>query len=330
MKILTAALIGGTMLASPAVLAADIYGGSTKDGPAGSIVSSSEGTVNFSGFYVGVQGGYGNANHNLSVNDYFKDFCLNKEDADAPEFNRFEDDDKYGYLPARTWTLENKLSQFPSYYNSGAKSCEELSHTPSGGSSVNDGYVTAPGDSRELGSIDGINSHGAIGGGRLGYDFARGRFLAGVFGEYNIAGMETTTNIASVGAFGIEKEDEWSIGARLGYIVAPRTLAYVLAAYTQTEYSVTGLDNPMVASFFDKRSGGATFDGISVGGGIEFALTNNVFFGVEYQHTFYDEENLVDLYSTASNVGVSVNDDLDEDKVMATLKFKLNGGLLRN
>lgn len=307
-----------TAISSPA-FAADING-SAKDTSFGPMAfASSEGQVNWTGFYVGVQGGYGNANHNLTVSEYFEDFCTLGLVAPA-NYNPFTD--SHGHLTPDAIRAVEALKEGQTGY---LESCEKRTVAATPPTTAATGWRTVGGESREIGSIDGLNSSGFIGGGRVGYDVARGRFLGGLYGEYNFASMETTANIAGVGAFGIQKEDEWSIGARVGYIVAPRTLAYILAGYTQTEYSVSGLDNPAVAATFDKRSGGATFSGISVGGGIEFALTQNVFFGLEYQHTFYGEEKLLDLYNTAANVGISANDDLDEDKVMGTLKIKLNG-----
>lgn len=261
---LTAVLMSGS------AYAADIYGGSTKDSPS---TFESPGMVNWSGLYIGVQGGYGNANHNLSLQEYYP--------VDSEE---------------------------------------------EGG-----GYTT---QTDTLGSLNGINSHGGIGGGRIGYDHARGRLLFGVFAEYNFTNMETELTIAGGDSpdvkFGLEKDDEWSVGGRIGYIAAPRTLVYALAAYSQTKYNVTGFDGIEVpeGGYFNK---GATFDGVTVGGGVEIALTGNVFLGLEYAHTFYGEETLLDAgytYEDGAREGGRVVDDLDEDKVLATLKFKLNGGLL--
>jgi len=312
-------------LASSGAYAADPFAkGSTKDD---GDVFASPGVVNWTGFYVGVQGGYGNANHNLSVQDYFKDYCgLNLPGID-----------KFG--PQKALTLDN-LHKVQDLYGVDAgevgrlESCEEkIAVAETQGSPAvlaKTGLDTVSGDSREVGSIDGVNSHGFLGGGRVGFDMARGRLLFGVFAEYNITNMETDVNIAGIGSFGLEKQDEWTIGGRIGYIVAPRTLAYVLAGYTQTEYDVTGLDNAAVAPLFTSLKGGATFDGITVGGGVEFALTGNVFLGMEYTHTFYDEETILDGYNANFNQGLKVVDDLDEDKIMATLKIKLNGSLFGN
>jgi outer membrane immunogenic protein len=111
----------------------------------------------------------------------------------------------------------------------------------------------------------------------------------------------------------IEKGDEWSIGARAGLLVNDRTLAYILAAYTQTEYSFGDTD--------------ITFDGVTVGGGVEFALTQNVFLGVEGTHTFYGEELLGDTNDGNDASGLRAYDEIGETKVMGTLKIKLNSGL---
>jgi outer membrane immunogenic protein len=196
------------------------------------------------------------------------------------------------------------------------------------GEGVPDGSEIEPASAVSLGTIDGMNSSGLIGGARIGADMAVGRFLFGVFADYNLSDMKTELDIAagdSTLSFGLEKQDEWSVGGRVGLIVAPRTMAYVLAAYTQTEYEVTGLGQIPLNDGQSLRSG-ATFDGVTVGGGIEFALAANVFLGAEYRHTFYGEESILDFHADGQpGGGVRVLDELDEDSIMATIKFKLNG-----
>jgi outer membrane immunogenic protein len=313
MKHLGLAALAAALISSGAAHGADING-SLKD--SGDVFSAPK-EVNWTGFYIQGHGGYGNANHNLSVQDYFKDYCADKGDTSVG----FDED---GDLDGSAWkTVENKKEAWPTITGD---TCENLAKTEGTGKKFSAGsHVTVPGDSREIGSIDGINSHGGIGGGRVGFDWARGKILFGVFGEYNFTNMKTEASIAGVGNFGLEKDDEWSVGGRIGYVVAPRTLLYVLAAYTQTEYNLTGLN---AINFGDASvKSGATFDGISVGGGIEFALTNNVFLGMEYAHTFYGEEDILNVYSASANQGIKVVDDLDEDKILGTLKIKLNGGL---
>lgn len=267
---------------------------------------------NFTGFYLGGRIGYGNANHDLTVERYNGGYCYDPAgpgtavpegfDPTAPEYG------VAGNIPAL-----------------GCPSDVEVPH-------IDDTFAVAPPD-KDIANLDGVNSHGIIGGFQAGYDQQVGsRFIIGVFGTYDFSGMETTMTEGvigienpdvSLGLTSIEKGDEWSVGARAGLLVNPKTLVYILAAYTQTEYDFNGLD-----SNGDAFSKATTFDGVSVGGGIEFALTQNVFLGLEYVHTFYGEETVLDTGpSEVGGFGQKVIDDLDEDKVMATLKVKLNSGL---
>lgn len=286
------------LITSPA-LAADIDR-SYKDVPAD--YAQSSGMVNWSGFYIGGAIGYGNANHDLTVRDYFKDYCGDVGD-DLKDFvGKIDDGDR-----------DDRIDDLD---EAGALACA---------TEGNDSVLVA-GDSREIASLDGLSSTGLVGDVRLGYDHARGRYLVGVFGSYGFNNMETEFSLADgiIGPDGfsetIEKGEEWSIGARAGYLVAPRTLAYIMAAYTQTEYTFGGLGK-------DGGDKDVTFDGVTVGGGLEFALAGNIFLGLEATHTFYGGETIFDSYDPATNVGTSVEDDLSETKVMGTLKIKLNNGL---
>src|SRR3989304_3690739 len=59
-------------LMSSGAIAADAHDkGSTKDGGD----SSGPVVVNWTGLYIGGSVGYGNANHNLSLHDFWKDYC---------------------------------------------------------------------------------------------------------------------------------------------------------------------------------------------------------------------------------------------------------------
>lgn len=134
---------------------------------------------------------------------------------------------------------------------------------------------------------------GFEGGLSLGADYQLQRIVVGVRGDYNWSAIDG-------------KDNDWLIAGRAGALLSPRTLAYALIGYGGASY------------------GDVDFSGWAVGGGLEHALTNNIFVGLEYQHRFYDTETLV------NTPNLMVKDDLDEDKIMATLKIKLNGGLFGN
>lgn len=313
--------------------AADIYnqGGSTKDAPS---TFDAPTTVNWTGFYIGGSIGYGNANHDLTVQDYFKDYCADKGDKtvgfDGSPGERTVTVENFN----EAWEAINKYS--PDWFKAaGIRSdcATQAGHTNS--ANINGDFdipkatsvatATVPGDSRDVANLDGLNSHGIVGDVRLGADLQLDRrFVVGVFGSYGFNGMETEGSISfgrDTAGFTIEKGDEWSIGARAGILVNPRTLAYVLAAYTATEYdfSIHGGD--------DSKSKTVDFSGITAGAGVEFALTNNIFLGIEGTHTFYGEETVIDEYDADRNQGDRLLDEIGETKVMGTLKIKLNSGL---
>jgi outer membrane immunogenic protein len=315
------AALAVALLSSGAAYGADVFGRgeSLKDG---NVFTPK--AVNWTGFYIGGSLGYGNANHNLSVHDYFKDFCQDATVAANPDYDPFENDTSH--------TLDNHNREHlgegdandvthPRY----RPSCDqrvgwagEGEGAPNVGTDTGD--VTVSGQSREIASVDGINSSGLVGDGRVGFDLQRGRFVGGIFASYGFNDMSTDVSFGGTTIKAIEKGDEWSIGARAGLLVNERTLAYILAAYTETEYSFAGIGS----------NGGnkdVTFSGVTVGGGVEFALTQNVFLGVEGTHTFYGEETIADFYSATANRGLRLEDEIGETKVMGTLKIKLNSGL---
>lgn len=287
--------LAAVFLSASALSAADIRdnGGSTKD--AGIFAAPT--SVNWTGLYIGGSVGYGNANHNLSLHDFWKDYCT--DNAGDADFVEGETD--------RRFTLANKNDRFGTEHTR----CED-------GTWRGNDHTTVNGGSNEVASIDGINSSGLVGDARVGFDVARGSFLFGVFGSYGFNNMETEASITGLGTASIEKGEEWSIGGRAGILVNPRTLAYILAAYTQTDYEFG------IAGVGGSASREITFDGVTVGAGVEFAVANNVFLGIEGTHTFYGKETIFSAYDAEDNAGIRLDDEIGETKVMGTLKVKLN------
>lgn len=312
LKIATSAIALSVVFLASQASAADVFGrSSTKDAP----VAFDAPKISWSGLYIGGAIGYGNANHDLSVRDYFKDYCYDGDVAELDVFDGFN----HG-RPAKEWTLAAKNE----FFEQAAVNCETLDIDGDGTRFEAGDYATVSGDSREVASLDGLNSTGIVGDIRLGYDQQVNRFLIGVFGSYGLSSMEANGEAVGLGSFDLERGDDWSIGARAGVLVNDRTLLYILAAYTQTEYDLR------VTAGEETSSKTTTFDGVTVGGGVEFALASNVFLGIEGTHTFYGSETIFDTYDPAANVGTSVEDDLGETKIMGTLKLKLNTGLFGN
>jgi outer membrane immunogenic protein len=163
-------------------------------------------------------------------------------------------------------------------------------------------------------NLDGINSRGFVGGIDAGADVASGGWVFGVLGGYSFSNMESSLSVFDgEGKWTLAKQGEWYLGGRVGRVVAPRTMVYLLAAYTQTEYELSG-------TFLDEKPS-QSYSGIKAGTGIEYALSNNVFLGLQYDHDFYGKQDWI------NEDGFKVTDNLDEDKIQATFKIKFGGGL---
>lgn len=330
MKRILIALAMGTMLTS-AAHAGDLgreRGASTKDAPLPipqAIAVDDERSVRWSGFYIGGQIGYGNANHDLTLQRYNGAYCFDRGNDALLPHDPIDPTDPFSGAPSNT-----HIDNVPDDGN-----CNGFADNTPVGLDNNTGgdhlhheagpdHAAVDPSSRNVANLDGLNSHGFIGGAQIGYDQQLGnRFVVGLFGAYNLASMKSEGSISDFDAgFKAEKGDEWSLGARVGFLATPRTMVYALAAYTQTDYKFS--------SHIGDASGSKTVDftGVTVGGGIEIALTNNIFLGGEYTHTFYGDETVFDTgASEVGGFGSRVVDDLDEDKIMATLKIKLNSDL---
>lgn len=321
-KLLTSAIAIFAALAISDAEAADL-GGGLKDGPGYDRSAPSE-AVNWSGIYIGGQVGYGNANHNLTLQRYNGAYCWDQVrsqlegEGEGEKVNTTKLDD-----PTALHDGWNKKGE-GDHATSDGEPVSGLVYGRSDDGSCDDNHgaddsLKIDPSSRNVANLDGLNSHGFIGGVQVGYDQQLDKhFVVGVFGNFNISGMKTKGSIADFDAgFDIDKGNEWSLGARVGYLATPRTMVYALAAYTQTDYKFS--------AHIGDEAGSKTvdFSGLSVGGGIEIALTKSVFLGGEYTHTFYGTETIFDTgASEIGGFGARIVDDLDEDKIMATLKIK--------
>lgn len=233
-------VIGTGLMFGGAAQAADVYN-SYKDPPRAAVLESVP-AIAWTGFYLGAQVGYGNANHEV-------DFDVNEEYGGGESFNVF--------------------------------------------------------------NLNGLNSHGAVGGLYGGFDWRRERIVIGALGGYTWTGMETTLSLFE-GALdaSLEKQDEWYVGGRIGALVWEHTLLYVGAAYVSTEYEASA------------RAGGNSesisrdTDGVKVLAGIETNLSGGLFAKLEYQHDFYDD------ITWHSSEGGSVTSKLDEDKILFGVHYK--------
>ncbi|AMO71983.1 outer membrane protein [Sphingorhabdus sp. M41] len=126
-------------------------------------------------------------------------------------------------------------------------------------------------DNIDLDIVGVDNVDGFLYGGSLGYDFQAGNIVYGV----ELEATESTGKISNT-AGRIEVGRDLYAGGRLGYVVGGSTLLYTKAGYTNARSSSPGL-------------GGANGDGVRVGAGVEFNLSEKVFARGEYRYSNYED-----------------------------------------
>jgi len=114
---------------------------------------------------------------------------------------------------------------------------------------------------------------GLLAGAGAGLDFKVNNIVAGVWGEYTFANLET-----SFAGERLKLEGTWAAGVRLGWLVNQRLLAYGLYGWTETEASASFGSVPR-------------FSGSVYGGGIEALLAGDAFsVKLEYRRTLFGTE----------------------------------------
>ena len=144
-------------------------------------------------------------------------------------------------------------------------------------------------------SVDGLASSGPVGGVHGGCDLQVHRFLVGVNATYNFSKVEFDV---SPGIFSASIDQSWSVGGRVGMVVAG-VLLYVPAGYVQADMEWSaGISAPDLKGWY-------------VGGGFELPLTDIITVGAEYR--FND-------YRSVSIGGLNL--DTDEHSLVARLTVR--------
>lgn len=166
----------------------------------------------------------------------------------------------------------------------------------------------------------GDNDSSWIAGGQLGYNWQIGQWVLGIEGDIDAQDFNRTRVVGTAfgpfiagDSFTVESKWQASLRGRIGY-TWDRVLLYVTGggAWTQAKGTV-GLVG--IGTFTDDR----TVSGGTVGGGIEYAFTNNVSLGVEGRWTFYGDHT---FSGTLGGIPVSDKVTLDTAEVMGKINFR--------
>jgi outer membrane immunogenic protein len=192
------------------------------------------------------------------------------------------------------------------------------------------GAVGAPG-------VMSINNSNVIGGFQAGYNWQIGQWVLGLEQDYQFTGLKQTATFAApaglflVGdSFAVKTDYLAATRARVG-MAWDRALVYVAGGLETGEFDVA-------SSYVARGAGGSPalgftdadklHFGFNVGAGIDYAVTNNVFIGVEYRYLDLGKETynlgaFTPAGAAAQTVASTVN--LTASEVAARLNFKLGG-----
>lgn len=135
--------------------------------------------------------------------------------------------------------------------------------------------------------LDGIGGEGMFGEVTVGYDhMISDRMLLGAFASYRMGNIATTLDVDTIiGDFDYDltMSHGWDIGGRLGFAIAPNTLAYLTGGYTHQTFTADG--DFGISYEWDA-------DGYFAGAGLETVLGGNWTLKSEYRFSQYEEQDI--------------------------------------
>lgn len=158
--------------------------------------------------------------------------------------------------------------------------------------------------------IDGVN-YAAV----VGYDAAVGENLRlgaeASFGD-STASWDNNNGQPNVFNLGrVEAQREIYVGGRVGYVTSPDLMLYAKGGYTAQRFGIEGTNGTV------SQSQRLDTDGYRIGAGAEYALSDNMYAGLEYRYSNYSEGELD--FNNNTPDGSRFNIDTDRHQVVATV-----------
>lgn len=149
-----------------------------------------------------------------------------------------------------------------------------------------------------VGDLDGF-----VGGGQIGYNYQMGQFVLGLEADLQAADLSSGNNL---GLVRVKTDYFGTVRARVG-VAFDRFMPYITGgwAYGNVKTSI-----PALAFSSDRSHTG----GYAVGGGLEYAITNNLIAGVEYLYVDLGEKSIL-------NTGTKVGTDFSVVRARLSYKF---------
>lgn len=161
-------------------------------------------------------------------------------------------------------------------------------------------------------NFNGIGGEGVFGELTIGYDYSiTDRILFGIYGNYRFGDIKTELNIPGL-AFNadISLDSGYDIIGRLGYVLTPSTLGYVLGGYSHQNFELS--TNVGLGFDFDQS-------GYVIGTGLETVLKDNWTLKSEYRYAQYGDEDF--------GSGGLLSIEPSTHTFHSSLVYRMNGGI---
>jgi outer membrane immunogenic protein len=159
------------------------------------------------------------------------------------------------------------------------------------------------------------------------YQFGGSNWVVGAFADYDFMDVHGDHNLLTNGLTGQQKQDQqWAVGARVGYLVMPSLLTYVSGGYTQGHWKGTTYF-PFGGGAAVGSTPGFTKGGWFIGTGDEYALTTflpGLFWKTEYRYSEFDRANVTAVDPTGVSLGFGQTDKIREHSVRSELVYRFN------
>ena len=192
------------------------------------------------------------------------------------------------------------------------------------------------GDSFGLFNSISYNSDGVIGGAHAGYNLQLSQFVIGLEGD--VDGSRLSKTVSGVvnpqgGAFGFvgttfnsSGNVQGSIRGRVGY-AWDRVLAYATGGVAFAGVNSNLWTNGLLGPSYDAASN--TRVGWTVGGGLEYAVTNNWSIRAEYRYSDFGQYTVYPVNFVAlGDIGAFINRHFTESRVQVGFSYKFDNSVL--
>ena len=166
---------------------------------------------------------------------------------------------------------------------------------------------------------------GWLGVGGVGFDFqAIPKLVLGVFGDYDFSSLKgTIQDQVPFFAGDIKQTSAWAAGARAGWLVTPQVLSYVNGGYTRARFSGTNMVTTFVGAPTTFTTPAFNTHGWFFGGGMEAAITPNLFWRNEYRLAHYNNVTIPDT-APGGGLNASINFKPTVQTITTQLVYKFN------